>query len=268
MASIAEVAVTTEQKFDALQAFVMHHVVNSDQWMLPFLSSPVKLPPFISLHGLMVGVGSVLILLLVALGYRRRAAIAAPTGLANVLEAFVVFIRDGIAIQFLGEKDGRKMTPLFCSFFFFILTMNLIGLCPALATATSNVSVTGALALTTLGFMVIGGMVKNGPVGFLKAFVPPGVPWPILIILAPIEFVSMFLKTFALMIRLFANMLAGHMVIFFLLGLIFVFGLWGLPMFVMAVMIYLMEVFICLLQAYIFTLLSAMFIGQIWHPQH
>ncbi|MDI6774676.1 MAG: F0F1 ATP synthase subunit A [Verrucomicrobiota bacterium] len=265
-ANVTDTAITTQQKLDALQAFVMRHVVDSDQWLLPLFKGPVNLPGFVTLHGLMVGLAAVFLLLAVGLGYRRKQAV--PTGWTNVLEAFVLFIRNDIAIEFLGEKDGRRMAPIFCSFFFFVLMMNLMGLFPALAAPTGNVSVTGAMGLTTLGFMIVGGMIKNGPLGFFKAFVPQGAPWPILFILAPLEFVGMFVRIFALMIRLFVNMLAGHVVIFFLLGMIAVFGPWGLPMFAMAVLICLLEIFICFLQAYIFTLLSAMFIGQAWRQRH
>ena len=191
-----------------------------------------------------------------------------PHGLTNLLEIFVLFIRDQISIPSLGEKDGRRMAPLFCSFFFFILGLNLLGLIPIFRAATGNVNVTGALALVTLTFMIFGSIYKNGFMGFVKVFMPSGVPWPILILLTPVEFIGMFIKAFALTIRLFANMLAGHIVIYALLGLIVIFGWAALPAMALAMGVYFLELFIAFLQAYIFTLLSAMFIGQMVHPEH
>ena len=143
-----------------------------------------------------------------------------------------------------------------------------MGLVPLFSSATANVNVTGALAAITLCFMVFGSIYKNGIAGFFKVFIPSGVPVPILIILTPIEFLGLLIKSFALMIRLFANMLAGHIAILALLGLVVVLGLAGLPMIVLALFISLVEVFVVFLQAYIFTLLSAIFIGQMYHPEH
>lgn len=160
------------------------------------------------------------------------------------------------------------MTPLFCSFFVFILVLNLLGLVPCFYTATANVSVTGALAAVTLGFMIVGAMFRYGPIGFVRGFIPHGVPWPVLIVLVPIEIFGLFVKAFALTIRLFANELAGHLVGFFLLGLIVIFGMKALPAMLMGLGIFLLEVFVAFLQAYIFTLLSAIFISQRFHPEH
>ena len=160
------------------------------------------------------------------------------------------------------------MTPLFCTFFFFILGLNLMGIIPVFTAATSNISVTGALALITLCFMIFGPIYKNGVMGFFKALMPSDVPAPIMVVLFPIELLSLFTKSFALMIRLFANLLAGHIVIFAILGLVVIIGYVALPAVLLALMIYLIEIFISFLQAYIFTLLSALFIGQTMHPEH
>ncbi len=253
-------------KVFSLDEYIMHHVLNSPEWHLPFLPA-IHLPPPLSLHGLMVILGA-LFLVIVFCGVYRKDPDIAPTGITNLLETFVIFIRDDIAVHFLGEKDGRKMTPLFCTFFFFILTLNLMGLIPLFATATANINVTGALALITFGFMILGGIYKNGPVGFFKAFIPHGVPALILPIIFLVEFIGIFIKAFALMIRLFANMLAGHIAIFALLGLIVVMGLVALPTMILALFIFLLEIFVAFLQAYIFTLLSAIFMGQMYHPEH
>jgi F-type H+-transporting ATPase subunit a len=255
----------TEAMSNAIEAYTMHHVQDSQVWQLPFLP-PIHLPGFLSLHMVMLLLCAVGLFFLFGVLYRKQARV--PSGVTNFLEVFVLFVRDLICVPCLGEEDGRKMTPLFCSFFFFILGLNLMGLVPIFSTATSNVGVTASLALVTLGFMMVGGVVRHGPLGFLKCFVPHGVPWPVLILLVPIEFLSMFIKAFALTIRLFANMLAGHIVIFSLLGLVVLFGLVALPAVALAVAIYFLELFVALLQAFIFTFLSAMFIGQLYHPAH
>ena len=252
------------ERGDAVMDYVMHHVADSQHWALPFLD--LHLPDWISLHGVMLIVGAVLLTALFAFAFRRREPV--PRGLANLLEILVKFVRDQIAIANLGEEDGRKMAPLLCTFFFFILTLNLMGLVPLFATATGNVNVTAGLALVTLGVMIFGGIYKNGLTGFLGAFLPHGVPWPILILLAPIEFLGMFIKAFALTIRLFANMFAGHIVIFSLLGLVVTYGALALPAIGLALAIYLLEILVAFLQAFVFTLLSAMFIAQIHHPEH
>ena len=259
-----ETAATFQQRMDAVEAFIMHHVTDSHVLALPFVSVP--LPKFLTAHGVMVALAALFLILLFRVFYRHEAAV--PRGITNLLEVFVLFIRDQIVVPYLGREDGRRMTPLFCSFFFFILMMNLVGLVPCFQSATANLSVTAALGFVSLGFMIFGAMYRTGPVAFLKGFVPHGVPWPILIMLVPIEFISVFVRAFALMIRLFANELAGHMVIFFMLGLVIIFGWVALPFFALAVLIYIMEIGIAFLQAYIFTLLSAVFIGERYHPEH
>ena len=260
----AETGTTMQQKLDMLQTFVMHHMADSHVLRLPFLT--IQLPDFISLHGLTVILTAFLLIIVFGRLYRKNAPV--PHGLTNLLELFVVFVRDEISVRYLGPQDGRKMTPLFCSYFFFILALNLVGLVPSFYTATANPNVTGALAAVTLGFMIFGAMYRNGPVGFVKGFIPRGVPWPVVILLLPIEFLSLFIKAFALMIRLFANELSGHIVAYFMIGLTILFGLKAAPLLLMALFIYFLEVVVAFLQAYIFTLLSAIFIGQQYHPEH
>jgi len=248
-----------------LVEYIMHHVQDSNVWQLPFLP-PIHLPPPLTMHGLMLILCSAFLIFLFCFVYKKDQKI--PSGLTNCLEAMILFIRDETVIPYLGEEDGRKMTPLFCTFFFFILGLNLMGLIPLFATATSNISVTAALAIITLSFMIFGAIYKNGIIGFFKGLMPAGVPVPILVIMFPIELVGLFAKAFALTIRLFANLLAGHIVIFAILGLVIIIGLVALPAVLLAVMIYMIEIFISFLQAYIFTLLSALFIGQTLHPDH
>lgn len=247
-----------------LDQYVMHHVLDSNEWRLPFLS-PIPLP-FISFHGLMVILCAVFLIVLFLGIYRKGDRV--PTGATNLLEAFVQFIRDEIAVPALGQEDGNKLTPLFCTMFFFILGLNLMGMIPIFGAATANISVTMPLALIIFYMMTVVTIQKNGVVGFLKTFVPSGVPVVILPLIFVLEVMGLFIKTFALMIRLFANMLAGHMVILCLLGLIVMFGVWAIPAIFLAVGISLLEVLVVFLQAYIFVLLSAVFIGQMHHPEH
>ena len=265
MTNAVEAVNLVQAKSDAVQAYMMHHMLDSDHWTwLPHVHQ--QMPWHLTVHGAMVIFAVLVLIGLLTLACRNMPAV--PKGFLNAIEFFVQYIRDDIVIPFLGEQEGRKMTPLFCSFFFFILTMNLLSLVPCCFTPTANLSVTGSLALVTMFFMIAGAIYKNGVVGFMKGFVPPGLPMPLLFLIVPIEVISMFIRVMALAIRLFANMLAGHLVLFSLLGLIVMFGYWALPAFGVALAIYLLEVFVSFLQAYIFTLLSAVFIGERYHPAH
>src|SRR3989338_1497093 len=248
-----------------LEKYILHHMQDSRQWHLPFLP-PVQLPYFLSLHGVMLVLAAVLLVVVFCLLYNKKQRV--PHGFTNLLELFVIFIRDDIAVKNLGTEDGRRMTPFLCTMFFFILTLNLMGLIPIFSTATANPNVACALAFFTLCFMIFGTLYKGGLQGFKNALVPAGVPKGILVILVPIEFLGLFIKTGALMIRLFANMLAGHMVILAMLGLVLVLGFVALPSVILAVCIGVLEIFIAFLQAYIFTMLTAVFIGQMYHPHH
>ena len=248
-----------------LEHYVKEHLLNSTEWHLPFLP-PIPLPAFLTLHGFILILAALILIFLFVVLYDKKARV--PTGMTNLLETFVVFVRDEIAINFLGEEDGKRFTPLLCTFFFFILLINLMGLIPIFPAVTANINVTAAFAFITFTIMTIGAVLRNGLGGFFRAVTPSGVPWPILLFLVPIEIFGLFIKAFALMIRLFANMLAGHIVIFSLLSLVIILGWVALPAVFLAVGINLLEVMIAFLQAYIFTLLSAIFIGQMYHPQH
>lgn len=250
----------------AVLEYTLHHAMsNPHEWSVFGIKIP--LPGFLSLHALMLLFCAGLLFLLFIKLYRKDGK--APHGITNLLEVLVVFIRDQVAIPNLGAKDGRRFTPLLCSLFFFILGMNLLGLIPLFATATSNINVTAALAIVVFICMIGCAIMRHGPLGFIKSMIPHGVPWPVLIILIPIEFVGLLVKPFALTIRLFANMLAGHIVILSLLGLAVTIGLAAaLPAVLMASGVYLLEILVAFLQAFIFTLLSAMFIGSLLHPAH
>ena len=108
-----------------LDEYIMHHVLNSHEWLLPFVS-PIPLPGLLTAHALMIMIACTIILMLFLVFYRKNDRV--PTGLTNCLEALVVFIRDDVAIPNLGEKDGLQFTPMLCTIFFFILILNLLGL--------------------------------------------------------------------------------------------------------------------------------------------
>jgi F-type H+-transporting ATPase subunit a len=254
-------------KSEALGKFIEGHLGDHAGSWAPLPGQYIELPFGLTMHGFMILLVAAVLVVIFGVLYKKDDEV--PSGLTNALEAFILYIRDEIAIPALGEKDGRRLTPMLLTLFFFILGINLLGLVPGFAAPTSNVNVTFALASMILLIMVLGGIILNGPVGFIKAFIPHGVPWPVLFIIVPIEFVGMFIKCFALMIRLAANMVAGHIVLFTLLGLVLVLGYATAIVIVpITACMFLLKIFICLLQAYIFTLLSAMFIGMIFHPAH
>ena len=192
---------------------------------------------------------------------------SAPRGLLqNVLETVVIYVRDEIAKPNLGDKY-RPYLPYLLTVFFFILVANLLGLVPFGATATSNIAVTGVLAVFTFVVTQFAGTKDY----WLHVLWPPGVPTAIKPILIPVEILGLFTKPFALAIRLFANMTAGHLVILNLIGLIFIIGnLFGdaagymtSPVSVaFSLFIYLLELLVAFIQAYVFTVLSALFIGM------
>jgi F-type H+-transporting ATPase subunit a len=201
----------------------------------------------------------------------------APSGLANAMEALVIYFRDEVVRRNIGH-GADAYTGYILTLFFFILFMNLLGLMPFGATATGNFMVTGALALMTFVVVEISGMRTLGFKGYMRTifYAPPGLP-PIgqaalLVILTPVEFLGKLTKPFALMIRLFANMMAGHTLVLSLLGFIFLFAGIGAAKWLVAggsvlivIAIMALEVFVAFLQAYIFAMLSAVFIGLIRH---
>ena len=243
-----------------IQHHVLYHVADGEPsvWNLPF----VRVPALDVFRNDGVMLATAVAVLIGAFWLARRRDREIPHGWSNLLELFVLFVREQIVRPYFHGDDARRLAPVFCSFFFLILTLNLLGLVPLFSAATSNVNVTGALALVTGTFMVGVAIWKKGPLGFLKNFVPPGAPWPLLVVLVPVQVVSFCSRVFALAIRLFANVLAGHILIFALLSMVVLFGWFALPVVLMAVGIYFFEIFMSLLQAYVFTLLSAIFISQ------
>jgi F-type H+-transporting ATPase subunit a len=220
------------------------------------------------------GIAALIVIVFVRLAmssYRK----GVPYGLGAAVETLVVYVRDEIAEKNIGHGSG-PFVPLLLSFFFFILVAALLGLIPLTSTATGNLSVTLGLALWAFLAMQWAGIRKYGVVHHFQNMIPPGLPLWLLPIMIPVELLAMFTRPFALMIRLFANMLAGHMVIGSLLlliplmaGINIAFGVGMVPIsLVLALFIMMLEILVAFIQAYIFTLLTAIFIGMNAHPAH
>jgi F-type H+-transporting ATPase subunit a len=252
---------------------LLHHVFDSPQIDLPFLGH-VHLPQFAPIHigGLSVDlsitkhvvflwVAAAVLIVLVAAAARANRRAPVPKGLGNLIEVFVVFIRDEIVLPNMGPA-GMRYLPYLLTTFFFILVMNLMGLIPYGASATGNVNVTAGLALIAF-VMIQGAAIRSQGLGHYLAHLTGGVHWSLWPIMIPIEVLGLFTKPFALCIRLFANMTGGHIVIVSLIGLIFIFKsyLVALGPVVFVVGILFLELFVAFLQAYVFTMLTALFMG-------
>jgi len=195
----------------------------------------------------------------------------APTGMQNLMEPIVTFVRDEVAKPNLGDK-WEKYLPYILTVFFFILINNLFGLIPGSANVTGNIAFTMILGL--ISFAVILASSKKHYWGHI--FNPPGMPLGVKFILVPVEFLSVFIKPMALIIRLFANMVAGHIIIICLISLIFIFaGLnqyagWGTSLFSIpfTIFIYFIEILVAFIQAYVFAMLTAVFVGQAFEETH
>lgn len=264
-------------------ATIMHHITDSHQIEIPWFnetwSKTITLPHIdpISIGGWTIDISPTkhvvfmwlvaLLLLLVFTVLARPKLI--PRGLYNLMEIIVVFIRDEVVRPNVPGTTADRLTPFFLTMFFFILFCNLMGLFPFGATATGNVAVTAALAIVTFFMTQIVSITKNGIVAYLK-HLTQDTPWYLWIIMIPVEIIGLFTKPFALCIRLFANMTGGHVIIVSLLGLILVLkSAWVAVVSVpFSIFIYLLEIFVGFLQAYIFTLLSALFIGMGIHEEH
>lgn len=248
----------------------------------PFRVGPLTVDMSITKHVFFLFVATLLTILTVWLAARRAShpdqAGRAPRGFLNLFETFYLYLRDDVAMANIG-RGGERYVPYVVTLFFFILYANILGLVPFGATATSNIMVTAAMALISLAVIEASGFVFLGPRGYLGTifYLPPGLPtWmkPImLVIMTPVEIIGKLAKPFALAVRLFANMTAGHFVLLSLLGLILTYGSFTRPagMFAivgpiaMGLFAMFLEMFVALLQAYIFTVLTAVFIGLIRH---
>lgn len=209
-------------------------------------------------------IAMLLVFVVAAAAGRQKTTV--PTGLRNTLEVLVVFLRDEVLRPNLhGRADA--FLPYFLSLFTCIFFSNLLGLLPWGTTSTGNLNVTAGLSLCTLGLVIGMGVRQNGLGGFLASFAPPGVPLWLMPLMVVVEIASFMIRPFALTIRLFANMLAGHAVIAVVLTLI-VSPLFALPSVAVAVFVTMLEILVAIIQAYIFCILTAVFVGLAMHPAH
>jgi F-type H+-transporting ATPase subunit a len=274
---------------------IMPHIVDSHELEIPWpnagLAKHIELPRWPPIH-----VGSVtldlsptkhVVMMLVAatLAFvllffagraqrRYQSAGKPPKGVPNAVEAIVLYMRNEVVLPNVGAH-GEKYVPFVLTLFFFILFANVLGLIPYGSTPTSNISVTATLAIITFFVIELAGMRALGK-GYLGTIVywPHDMPFlmkaGMTLIMTPVEIIGKLTKPFALAIRLFANMTAGHVMVLALIGMIFTFGSWwvvGGP-FLMAVGIMLLELFVAFLQAFIFAMLASVFIGQIRESAH
>jgi F-type H+-transporting ATPase subunit a len=210
----------------------------------------------------------ILIAVFVSMARQYKGIPKVPRGLQSFMEPIVLFVRDDIVIDQIGEKKADRYMPFLLTLFFFIWINNLIGLMPIFpggSNLSGNISFTFILA--TITFLITN---ISGTKGYWKHIVwMPGVPVPIRLLLSIIEFIGLFTKPFALMIRLFANITAGHIIILSLMSLIFVLkSIYIAPVSVLlGLVMFMLELLVAVLQAYIFTLLSALFIGMAVHDE-
>ena len=295
------------EAFDAGET-IIEHVANSP------LDHPIlHLPHWagidfsVTKHVLMLWVVAGLLFAAITWTTRRHLAQerSVPTGFMNAIEALVQFIRDSMVLPNVGAKWVNTWTPLILTLFVFILTANAIGMVPMFevlglldravlhtsdesllnsvlhggATATANYNVTAALATITFFAIIAAGTMAHGFIAHWKNLVPSGLAWPIYILLIPIEVMGMFVKPFALTMRLAANMAGGHIAILSILSLVFIFsqqsGSAALGMGVGAVLslplalgISALEIIVILVQAYVFATLTSVFIGMAINVHH
>jgi F-type H+-transporting ATPase subunit a len=280
----------TKERVDIITPHITDsHELEVPYWLPPFYKvihlpewAPVHIGPLTldlspTKHVVMLLLAAILtatmLLYAAALHGRQHRTAGRPSGLANGIEAIVLYLRNEVVMPNVGHH-GEKYVPFVLTLFFFILFANLLGLIPYGSTATGNISVTATLAIITFIVIEISGMRSLGR-GYLKTIVywpddqPLVMKAPMTLIMTPIEIIGKFTKPFALAIRLFANMTAGHIVVLAFIGLIFFFGsLISIAPFFMAVAIMMLEIFVSFLQAFIFALLASVFIGQIREAHH
>jgi F-type H+-transporting ATPase subunit a len=254
---------------------IFKHVVNSQHLELPFVGEiqlptlhlgPLALP--ITKSVVMMWIASVILLLFAFLITRKRSQV--PGRAQSLFEILVVFVRDDLARKNIGE-DGDRYVPYLMTTFFFILTCNYLGMLPYMSSAASNINVTGALALAAFVMIQAAGIREHGVVHHFKNMIPSGVPAWLLPIMIPVEIMSMIVKPVALCLRLFANMTAGHLIIVAFITMVFILKSILVGVFLsvpFALFINLIELLVAFLQAYIFTMLTSLFIGMSAHPAH
>ena len=295
-AQVAHDAVAPENQHQASsnQIDIAHHIGNAhtvetpfgvihlpDTWKIRLGSDDQGRPRYLDLsptrHLIYMLLAAVIVTLVFVFSgqsvARAQSAGRPPKGFAGAMEAMALWIRQEVVLPNVGAH-GEGYAPFLLTVFFFILAMNLLGLLPWGATATSNISVTAALALMAFIVIEVTGMRTLGFKGYMKTifYLPPGLPGGpggaalkvlLLAVMTPIEIIGKLAKPFALAVRLFANMTSGHVLVLALLGLTFLFQsyLVGIGASVLATGVMLLEVFVAFLQAFVFTLLTAVFIG-------
>jgi F-type H+-transporting ATPase subunit a len=262
---------------------ILHHILDSNEleiftpyWKIPLPElhlGPIDIS--ITKHVIMMWLASLILLTVFSLA-ARRVSDPVPRGIRNLLEVLMNFIRNEVARKSIGEGADHFVGYLMTTFFF-ILTCNLLGLIPGMATPTGNISVTATLAIIAFLVIQLGGIREHGLIRHFKNLVPHGLPLWLVPVMFCLELLSSLIKPFALCIRLFANMMAGHVVILAFISLIFIFGGMFSPVIgfaaspvavFFALFVYLLELFVAFLQAFIFTMLTAQFIGMSVHPAH
>jgi F-type H+-transporting ATPase subunit a len=241
-------------------------VVRADNHQPPLLDASI------TKHVVFLWVAAVILCVLAIAVARRSTRKLVPTGFGNLVEMIIIFVRDEIVLPNMGA-EGVRYVPYLLTTFLFILLMNLLGLVPYGASATGNVNVTAGMAIIAFIMIQVSAIRAQG-LGHYLAHLTGGVHWAMWPIMIPIEILGLFTKPFALCIRLFANMIGGHIVIVSLIGLIFIFKSYivaAVPI-GFAVGINFLELFVAFLQAYIFTILTALFMGlgiqAASHEQH
>ncbi len=250
------------------EEILVHHLLDHRHQLL-FKLGPVDF--YWSRHLMYIWIASAVSILLLGFAARGKGRVALM--LRHAVEVIVLYLRDEVLHPIFHEHTDFYL-PYFLTLFFFILIANLIGLVPQTSAVTANISVTAGLALCTFGLIQFAGAKEQGPVGYFMHIVPGGVPWWLWPLLLVIEIGGMIAKCVALCIRLFANIISGHIVALAFISLIFIFGQmasWlGLvvsPAAVgLALFVALLDVLVSLIQAYIFTMLTAVFVGGAVHP--
>jgi len=268
----------SEANGESLGNIILHHVTNdlNHKFLdLHFFGHDVS----ITKHVMMLWIAAIITVSLAIYGTRRYRKIenAQPKGLSHLYEILINFIREDIVIPNIGKVHCQFWTPLIATYFIFILTCNFLGLIPFFdllpggsSTVTGNFNTTAGLAMITFIAILIAGIMKHGFLGHWKNMIPSGVPGPVLIILIPIEILGMFVRPFALTMRLGGNMTAGHigMLAIFALPIILSAASIGIISILLNTGIYFLEMIVSFVQAYVFTLLSAVFIGMAIHAEH
>jgi F-type H+-transporting ATPase subunit a len=294
------------EKFNAGEVIIEHVSNSSIDHPLIHLPTVLGIDFSVTKHVFMLWVVAALVFVVVTTTVRRylRQDRLIPSGFMNALESIVEFVRDGIVEPNVGRKWVNSWTPLLLTLGVFILASNAIGLIPIFdvlsllnhtvlhlpeesfmaqvlhggSTATGNFNVTAALATITFFAIITAGARAHGFVQHWKNLVPHGLPLPVTLMLIPIEIMGMFVRPFALTMRLAANMTGGHIAILAILSFVFIFtdlsgqalvgvGI-GVPSVVLAVLLSALEIIVVAVQAYVFTLLTAVFIGMAIHAHH